>query len=114
MCAEGRQPGTFSSYCIANGTTIERVHSYLKRLKLRVCELPGFSGPKGNTRPRIAPIPFENVIFEDAGFLPAGSSNVITVSVDRHVAVSFPGDTDMAVIANFVKKMGKEVGNVEP
>lgn len=113
MCAEGKQPGTFSSYCIANGTTISQVHSYLKHLKLRVCELPGFSGPKWKTHPHPAPIPFENIIFEEAGFLPAGDANVITVSVDGHVAVRFPADTDIAVIAKFIKKMGKEVGHVE-
>ena len=52
------------------------------------------------------------MIFEEAGFLPAGDGNVITVKVDGHVAVSFPADTDVAVIARFVKKMGKGVGDV--
>lgn len=57
-------------------------------------------------------VPFENVIFEEAGFLPAGGGNVITVKVDGHVAVSFPADTDVAVIAKFVRKIGKEGGHV--
>ena len=57
-------------------------------------------------------IPFEEVIFEDAGFLPAEVGNAITVRVDGHVAVIFPADTDVAVIAKFVRKMGKEAGHV--
>lgn len=52
------------------------------------------------------------MIFEEAGFLPAESGNVITVKVDGHVAVSFPADTDVAIIARFVRKMGKEAGHV--
>ena len=52
------------------------------------------------------------MIFEEAGFLPAESGNVITVKVDGHVAVSFPAATDVAVIARFVRKMGKEAGDV--
>lgn len=34
--------------------------------------------------------------------------------VNGHVAVSFPADTDVAIIARFVRKMGKEVGHVGP
>ena len=52
------------------------------------------------------------MIFEDAGFLPAEVGNAITVRVDGHVAVIFPADTDVAVIAKFVRKMGKETGHV--
>lgn len=52
------------------------------------------------------------MIFEDAGFLPAEGGNAITVRVDGHVAVIFPADTDVAVIAKFVRKMGKEAGHV--
>ena len=52
------------------------------------------------------------MIFEEAGFLPADSGNVITVKVDGHVAVRFPADTDVAIIARFVRKMGKGVGHV--
>lgn len=54
----------------------------------------------------------EDVIFEEAGFLPADTCSTITVKVDGHVAVSFPTDTDVAVIARFVRKLGKEVGDV--
>ena len=57
-------------------------------------------------------IPFEEVIFEEAGFLPAEGCNMITVKVNGHVAVSFPADTDVAVIAKFVRKIGKEAGHV--
>ena len=53
-------------------------------------------------------IPFENVIFEEAGFLPADCGSVITVSVDGHIAVSFPANTDVATVAEFVRKMKKE------
>lgn len=75
--------------------------------------LPGYIWPTGTGGRKCQSIPFEDVIFEEAGFLPAAETNVITVSVDGHVAVSFPADTDVAVIARFIKKMGKEVGHVE-
>ena len=76
--------------------------------------LPGFKGPSGagTLTHRSQEIPFEEVIFEEAGFLPADSGNVITVKVDGHVAVSFPADTEVAVIAKFVRKMGKGVDDV--
>lgn len=54
------------------------------------------------------------MIFEEAGFLPAESCNVITVRVDGNVEVSFPEDTDLSVIVKFIRKMGKEVTHVEP
>ena len=90
------------------------MHGYLYRNKLRVAGLPGFKGPAGagTLSHSCQEIPFEDVIFEEAGFLPADSGNVITVKVDGHVAVSFPADTDVAVIAKFVRKMGKEAGDV--
>lgn len=113
LCAQGRQPGTFSSYCGSFGVTRDQVHSYLKNHHLRVAGLPGYTGPTGTGNAKSQEIPFENVIFEEAGFLPADSGNVITVKVDGHVAVSFPADTDVAVIAKFVRKMGKEAGHVE-
>ena len=48
------------------------------------------------------------MIFEEAGFLPAESCNVITVRVDGNVEVSFPADTDLSVIAKFIRKIGKD------
>lgn len=113
LCAAGRQPGTFKAYCLQHGITRKQMHGYLYRNKLRVHGLPGFKGPAGagTLTHRGQEIPFEDVIFEDAGFLPAGGGNAITVKVDGHVAVSFPADTDVAVIAKFVRKMGKEAGH---
>lgn len=114
LCAEGRQPGTFKAYCLQYGITRKQMHDYLYRNKLRVAGLPGFKGPAGagTLGHRCQEIPFEEVIFEEAGFLPAGDGNVITVKVDGQIAVSFPADTDVAVIARFVRKMGEEVGHV--
>ena len=70
--------------------------------------LPGYTGPTGTGNNKSQEVPFEDVIFEEASFLPADTGNVITVKVDGHVAVSFPADTDVAVIAKFVRKMKKE------
>ena len=88
----------------------------MKNNRLTVIGLPGYSGPRlpsGARGFRAQEIPFEEVIFEEAGFLPAADTNVITVSVDEHVAVRFPADTDVAVIAKFIKKMRKGAGHVE-
>ena len=88
----------------------------MKNNRLTVIGLPGYSGPRlpsGARGSRAQEIPFEDIIFEEAGFLPAADTNVITVSVDGHVAVTFPADTDVAVIAQFIKKIGKEGGHVE-
>lgn len=112
LCAEGRQPGTFKAYCLQYGITRTRMHDYLYRNKLKVAGLPGYTGPTGTGNGRCQEVPFEDVIFEEAGFLPAEGGNVITVKVDGHVAVSFPADTDVAIIARFVRKMGKEAGHV--
>lgn len=112
LCAEGSQPGTFSSYCRRFGVTRDQVHAYLKRKHLCVAGLPGYAGPTGTGNGRSEEIPFEDVIFEESGFLPADTGNLITVKVDGHVAVSFPADTDVAVIARFVRRMGKEAGHV--
>ena len=108
LCAQGRQPGTLSSYCRSFGVTYGQLHSYLYRKHLRVAGLPGYTGPTGTGNNKSEEVPFEDVIFEEAGFLPADTGNVITVKVDGHVAVSFPADTDVAVIAKFVRKMKKE------
>lgn len=114
LCAKGQQPSTFKAYCLKYGITRTQMHNYLNRKKLRVYGLPGFKGPSGagTLTHRGQEIPFENVIFEESGFLPSGNGNMITVKVDGHVAVSFPADTDVSVIAKFVRKMGKESGDV--
>lgn len=112
LCADGKQPGTFRAYYKSRGITRRQMEGFQSRNKLKVAGLPGYIGPTGTGYGRRQEIPFENVIFEDAGFLPADSGNVITVKVDGHVAVSFPADTDVAVIAKFVRKMGKEAGHV--
>jgi len=112
LCAQGRQPGTFKDYCLRYGISRQQMHSYLKRNGLKVAGLPGYTGPSGTAISSCQEMPFEDVIFEEAGFLPADSGNVITVKIDGHVAVSFPADTDVAVIAKFVRKMGKEAGHV--
>ena len=85
---------------------------FQRRNKLKVAGLPGFTGPAGTGNGKCQEVPFEEVIFEESGFLPADTGNVITVKVDGHVAVSFPADTDVAVIARFVRRMGKEAGHV--
>lgn len=113
LCASGKQPGTFKDYCAGFGVSRKQIHTYLTNHGLRVVGLPGYVGPSGAGNRKCQSIPFEDVIFEEAGFLPAGDTNVITVSVDGHVAVHFPTDTDVSVIARFIKKMRKGVGHVE-
>lgn len=112
LCAEGRQPGTFTSYCNGYGITFKQMDNNLNRNKLRVIGLPGFSMPTRTGLPRGQEIPFEKIIFEEAGFLPASESSVITIKVDGHVTVSFPANTDVAVIAKFVRQMTKEASRV--
>ncbi len=113
LCAAGQQPGSFSSYCLRHGITKIQIDGFKRRNKVKVGCLPGFVMTSGTRQRNCQSIPFEDVIFEEAGFLPAADTNVITVSVDSHVAVRFPADTDVDVIASFIKAMGKEVGNVE-
>ena len=112
LCAEGRQPSTFAEYYKNHGITRDQMRGFQKHNKLKVAGLPGFTGPNGTDNGKCQEVPFEEVIFEESGFLPADTGNVITVKVDGHVAVSFPADTDVAVIARFVRKMGKEAGDV--
>lgn len=112
LCAEAKQPGSFASYCKSRGVTWNQMHDYLSQNKLRVSDLPGYSGPTGVSHSCCREIPFEDVIFEEAGFLPCNEENVITVRIDGHVAVSFPADTDVNVIAKFVSKTRKETGHV--
>lgn len=118
LCSAGSQPGSFGSFCRSHGVSYKRMQWYLEGRHLRVEGLPGYRRPHrgpdlgGGRRHACQEVPFENVIFEEAGFLPAEGGNAITVRVDGHVAVSFPADTDVAIIARFVRKMGKEAGHV--
>lgn len=108
LCGQNRQPCSFSAFCARNGLRASNVMSLLRTRGTGLSDIPGYRGRRPG---KAMEVPFENVIFEEAGFLPA-ENNVITVSVDGHVAVSFPVDTDIAVVAKFVMKMGKEAGHV--
>lgn len=109
LCAQGNQPGSFKSYHESFGITRTEMHSYLNRNKLKVVGLLGFTAIHAS---HAQEIPFEDVVFEEAGFLPCNDENVITVRVDGHVAVSFPANTDVDVVAKFVNKMRKEARHV--
>lgn len=113
LCASGNQPGTFVDYCYAHGVNRDQMHSYLRRNHLKVAGLPGYVGPAGVGMPHCREIPFEEVIFEESGFLPAGNGMAIIVKVDGRTEVGFPADTDIDVIIRFIKNMGKESGRVE-
>lgn len=112
LCAEGKQPGTFQSFCDKHGVTRKQIHNYLNSHKLKVVGLPGYSEPIGHKREQYQEVLFEDIIFEEAGFLPSTLDRVITVKVDGHVTVSFPSDTDIDVIAKFVDRTRKEAGYV--
>lgn len=114
LCSCGIQPGSFTEYCVSFGITWKQMKGYLCRNRLPVVGLPGYTSPlRGRlSGSRCKEIPFEDVIFEEAGFLSADRYNVITVRVDGHVEVSFPGNTDISVVAGFIRKMGKEAGHV--
>ena len=115
LCAEGKQPGNFKDYCESFGITRKRMHGYLNRKGLRIAGSPGYTDPneaRALRSGKYTEIPFENIIFEESGFLPADSSSVISVKVDKHVAVCFPPDTDIDVIAKFIKEMGREDDHV--
>ena len=112
LCANGKQPSSFASYYRNHGVSKRQMRDYMMRKGKTVVGLPGFKGPRNTAKQHYKEVPFEDVIFEEAGFLPADSGNVITVKVDGHVAVSFPADTDVAVIARFVRKMRKGAGDV--
>lgn len=85
LCADGRQPGTFIDYYRGFGITKKQMKSYLRRNRLRVIDLPGYTSHFGVPGSQYKEIPFEDIIFEEAGFLPAESCNVITVRVDGNV-----------------------------
>lgn len=112
LCSAGRQPGAFSGYYRSFGIGRRQMERFMHRNNLRITDIPGFAWSNGRGSSRYKEVPFEEVIFEESGFLPADTGNVITVKVDGHVVVSFPADTDVAVIARFVRRMGKEAGHV--
>lgn len=120
LCADGRQPGTFKSYCDNFGITRSDVHNHLSRKGLRVDGLPGFSrqqcGGRSQMRASGAPqcggTPFEDVIFEEAGFLPATGGKSISVRVGARVTIDFPADASVATVACFVREILKGVGHV--
>ncbi len=56
-----------------------RCTAILSGINLKVVGLPGYVMLAGGSRSRCQEIPFEDVIFEEAGFLPADTGNVITV-----------------------------------
>jgi len=88
----------------------KKVDRYLRRNKLTVIGLPGYTNPRhSRLAKQYKEIPFEDVIFKETGFLPSGSCHMITVRVDGNLEVSFSADTDLSVIAKFIRKMGKEV-----
>lgn len=113
LCASGRQPGSFTAYYLKHGITRKQMFGFQWRNKLKVAGLPGFKGPTGTSTPHGQEIPFEDVIFEESGFLPSGGANVISVKVDGQVVVSFPAGTDPAVVAKFVQRIGKGGSHVE-
>ena len=112
LCAEGKQPGTFSSYFKSFGITAKEMERFRYSNNIKISELPGYSrfGTSGTLQ--VKDMAFEEVIFEESGFFPAASNDVITVKVDGYAEVCFPGNTDVAVLVDFVKKMGREVCHV--
>lgn len=113
LCGRGNPPVSFGRYCESLGYDRWCLYNFLHRRKLSVSEVPGYINP-ASRRGRYEEIPFEKVIFEEAGFLRADGIHVISIQVDGRVSVSFPADTDIDTIAKFVKKLGKEVNHVGP
>lgn len=75
-------------------------------------DVPRYTSPFSSPSSRYKEIPFEDVIFEESGFLTADKDKVITVRVASHVEVSFPADTDLSVVIGFISKMRKEAVHV--
>ena len=113
LCLRGKQSVGLTEYCESYVISWIKMDKYLRRNKLTDVKLPGYTRPRGRRlTKKYREIPFEDVIFEEAGFLPVESTSVITVRVDGHVEVSFPADTELSVIMKFVHKMEKEAGHV--
>ena len=113
LCGKGDQPGSFKSYCESLELSPSALYMFLSRKHLSIKGLPGYGYKYACTvRRQYQEVPFEEVIFEESGFLPSGNANVITIGCDGHLCVSFPADTDLDVVAKFVRKLRKEAGNV--
>ena len=114
LCAEGKQPGSFCSFYKGFGITKRQMDHFMNRTQLKIYDIPNFSDTLwyGGMAPHIEEVPFENIIFEESGFVPTNSNKEITVNMENHVSVSFPADTDISVIIDFIKKMGKEADHV--
>ncbi|MCD8393303.1 MAG: hypothetical protein LUC85_00520 [Bacteroidales bacterium] len=67
LCAEGRQPGSFSNYCKTRGVAVASVWWFMRDHNLRLIDIPGFRLRK-DTHKTAQEVPFANVIFEEAGF----------------------------------------------
>ncbi len=80
------------------------------RNNLRITDITGFAWSNGRCGHAYSEVPFEEVIFEEAVFS-SRQRQCDTVKVRNHVASVF-ADTDVAVISRFVRKMGKEAGDV--
>lgn len=134
LCASGKQPSSFDAFCAAHGVRQRRMRSVLKDEFQPIRTLPGYSfstGPCAVLNPnelevggaipsKRTPTPkskqgvsFEEVIFEEAGFMPIPKVEKITVRVDRDVEVTFPPSMDIDAIALFVNKVRREVRHVE-
>ena len=111
LCSEGKQPGSFHSFYTEFGITKRQMDHFMNRTQLKIYDIPGFSDTlwyRANAS-KVEEIPFENVIFEESGFIPtSNNNNVITITVDNHVSVSFPADTDISTIISFVNKIKRE------
>ena len=111
LCGKGEQPGDFKNYCQSLGLKASAVYRFLYDRNISIKSIQGYQLPKTSGR-RYESVPFEDIIFEESGFLPGSVNKVITVQVDGHVSVSFPADTDVDVVARFVSQLGKEVSHV--
>ena len=80
LCFHGKSPSSLTEYCGSHGTTWQKVDRYLRRNKLTVIGLPGYTNPRhSRLAKQYKEIPFEDVIFKETGFLPSGSCHMITV-----------------------------------
>lgn len=71
LCSEGCQPGAFAGYYRPFGIGRRQMERFMNRNKFRIIDLPGFAWSNGRSSSRYKEVPFEEVIFGDAGFLPA-------------------------------------------
>lgn len=113
LCASGQQVSSFFRFYRGRNLTKDQMRRCMIKYKLvGVTELPGYVYFMQRDSQSAQEVPFENVIFEEAGFLPAEDVRAIKVMVDARIAVVFPADTDVDVVARFIKKMGEECGHV--